>query len=342
MVEAIRSADQASSQMISRICRSGWPLTRTGLIELARLTETMRFMGRSRKSAVMISAAAAVALILAGSLPQAAAQTPALTPLSIPQTYQDQTIQLNAWLSRPSGSGPFPAVILAHGCNGVDASVKTSAWPSLNKWAAWLNQQGYAALILDSYTARGIRTICRDQGVEIARELVRKFPPIRALSTSTKPRTFSPECRTSAPGNSPPSDFPRRSFSSPGCRYRQSARSGGQGCARRRSRHIHGVHRDVSGMRGIGAVHFQRSGAHLDRGRRSKSVPRSLPAARRAPPHRGRPGHVQALPGSHALVRLEKPDRKTKFGDTLRFSADATADARERIKAFLAQYLPKP
>ena len=48
----------------------------------------------------------------------------------------------------------------------------------------------------------------------------------------------------------------------------------------------------------------------------------------------GGPVTFKLYPGATHSFDVEKPDRKTKFGDTLRFSADATADARERIKAF--------
>jgi dienelactone hydrolase len=53
---------------------------------------------------------------------------------------------------RPPGPGPFPAVILMHGCHGVSAS--------LREWGHWLRERGYVALIVDSWTPRGIRDAC--------------------------------------------------------------------------------------------------------------------------------------------------------------------------------------
>ncbi len=54
----------------------------------------------------------------------------------------------------PSGAGPRPAVILLHGCSGVTRNVTA--------WATWLQSEGYAALVLDSFSARSLRTVCGD------------------------------------------------------------------------------------------------------------------------------------------------------------------------------------
>ena len=59
---------------------------------------------------------------------------------------------LSAELSRPRGAGPFPAVILLHGCAGVSANVK--------EWAVWLQHEGCAAFVLDSFRGRGLRRLC--------------------------------------------------------------------------------------------------------------------------------------------------------------------------------------
>jgi len=61
---------------------------------------------------------------------------------------------LNAVLVTPDGPGPFPVVILLHGCSGVR--------PIQTYWADRLRSWGYAALILDSFTARGGVNVCAD------------------------------------------------------------------------------------------------------------------------------------------------------------------------------------
>ena len=58
--------------------------------------------------------------------------------------------------SPPAGPGPLPAVL--HGCSGIR--------PSQVAWAAWLRCEGYAALVLDSFGGRGIRSLCGDSSAE--------------------------------------------------------------------------------------------------------------------------------------------------------------------------------
>jgi dienelactone hydrolase len=53
---------------------------------------------------------------------------------------------------RPDGAGPFPAVVLLHGCHGVSASTRD--------WGRWFRARGYVALIVDSWAPRGIRDGC--------------------------------------------------------------------------------------------------------------------------------------------------------------------------------------
>ena len=52
----------------------------------------------------------------------------------------------------PQGKPPFPAVVVLHGCNGVS--------PNTRVWARRLASWGYAALIVDSFSARGLRQVC--------------------------------------------------------------------------------------------------------------------------------------------------------------------------------------
>jgi dienelactone hydrolase len=80
-----------------------------------------------------------------------AAPTEAGLPLGIPVT-EPQAATLTGELFTPSGGGPHPTVILLHGCNGVGPAVKA--------WALWLRSEGYAALVLDSFSARGLHTVC--------------------------------------------------------------------------------------------------------------------------------------------------------------------------------------
>jgi len=60
--------------------------------------------------------------------------------------------EITGWLYRPSGAGPFPAIVLAHTCGGV--SEHTTLWGK--KLASW----GYVVLAPDSFGPRGEKSVC--------------------------------------------------------------------------------------------------------------------------------------------------------------------------------------
>ncbi|PBC02425.1 dienelactone hydrolase family protein [Mesorhizobium sp. WSM3860] len=63
---------------------------------------------------------------------------------------------LNGYLTRPPGEGPFPAVVVLHGCTGLFPDVRKT-------WSERLSSWGYVALFVDSFSTRGIRETC-DRG----------------------------------------------------------------------------------------------------------------------------------------------------------------------------------
>jgi dienelactone hydrolase len=77
----------------------------------------------------------------------------ASAPIAFPNATPGTPLDIPAWEYRPDGgSGPFPAVVLLHGCHGVS--------PSNHEWARWFRDQGYVALLVDSWGARGIGRGC--------------------------------------------------------------------------------------------------------------------------------------------------------------------------------------
>ncbi len=59
-------------------------------------------------------------------------------------------VLLRGELHRPLGKGPFPAVVLMHGCSGwIPAAYRT-----LDDYAQELSRRGYVALNLDSFGPR--------------------------------------------------------------------------------------------------------------------------------------------------------------------------------------------
>src|SRR5258708_4681448 len=61
-------------------------------------------------------------------------------------------VVLSGELRFPSGPGPFPAVVLAHGCGGTGAHDR--------EWARILHEWGYATFVVDSFYGRGLREVC--------------------------------------------------------------------------------------------------------------------------------------------------------------------------------------
>jgi dienelactone hydrolase len=60
-------------------------------------------------------------------------------------------------LARPDGAGPFPAVIVLHGCAGMHDTTKQKLADELVAW-------GYAVLLVDSYATRRIDQACISGG----------------------------------------------------------------------------------------------------------------------------------------------------------------------------------
>ena len=92
----------------------------------------------------------------AGTLLSLAAAGPAQAgreTISIAVT-EPQPATITGDLYTPSGKGPYAAVVLFHGCGGVS--------PNVPAWAQWLQSEGYAALVVDSFQGRGLRNLCAD------------------------------------------------------------------------------------------------------------------------------------------------------------------------------------
>ncbi len=68
------------------------------------------------------------------------------------KTSSGDQLTLTGKLFKPQGNGPFPAIVLMHGCGGI---VPANTWPQ--RLASW----GYVAFQVDSFGPRGAKNICR-------------------------------------------------------------------------------------------------------------------------------------------------------------------------------------
>jgi dienelactone hydrolase len=101
----------------------------------------------------MIRLAALICSVVVFSATAAAQQGASQKPVTI----NDETVgTLRAHqagsIILPEGKPPYPAVVVLHGCNGIS--------PSTRIWARRLASWGYAALIVDSFTPRGLSNVC--------------------------------------------------------------------------------------------------------------------------------------------------------------------------------------
>jgi len=82
-----------------------------------------------------------------GQLQQRQARERGETPPEAPHT------TIEGYLSKPDGSGPFPAVVYVHGCSGLSTDTRKRMAERLTAW-------GYISLVVDSFASRGIKESC--------------------------------------------------------------------------------------------------------------------------------------------------------------------------------------
>ncbi len=85
---------------------------------------------------------------------------------------------LSGSITIPDGVGPFPAIVLLHGCNGI------SRWNEIwsKRFAAW----GYVTLSVDSFTARNLNYTCTDDSNHGASTWNRALDPLGAKTYLSK------------------------------------------------------------------------------------------------------------------------------------------------------------
>ena len=77
------------------------------------------------------------------------------------------SLVLTGRLQKPEGDRQFPAVVLLHGCGGVQTKRD-------HRWAERLVSWGYVTLQVDSFKPRGIRSVCTLGGKESTDMLARR------------------------------------------------------------------------------------------------------------------------------------------------------------------------
>jgi dienelactone hydrolase len=64
---------------------------------------------------------------------------------------------------RPAGSGPFPFVVLLHGCGGLKHEAMWSRW--VEPWAELFGEHGIGTAVVDSFGPRGVDQVCTSRNI---------------------------------------------------------------------------------------------------------------------------------------------------------------------------------
>ena len=90
--------------------------------------------------------------------------------------YRQTPVDIHGFLTVPSGTGKFPAVIIAPGSGGFQQWMQDLV-------ARRLNEVGIATLVLDSFSGRGVtETATNQSSVPMAASVMDGFSALKALS----------------------------------------------------------------------------------------------------------------------------------------------------------------
>lgn len=88
----------------------------------------------------------------------------------------DEPLVLSGELRFPDGPGPFPAVVLMHGCSGLPSR-------SVSGWEPVLREWGLATFVVDSFGNRGLREVCTRGGLRSTDRIPDAYAALRILAT---------------------------------------------------------------------------------------------------------------------------------------------------------------
>jgi dienelactone hydrolase len=283
-----------------------------------------------------IAAAAMLATLLSGC----AAGLTARQTVRFPSATPGAPVAIEAVLVRPAGSGPFPAVVQLHGCAGIDAQ-------SL-RWARWLAERGYVALVVDSFGPRRLAGDCRSgpDDPPITARFDDAFGALRYLQSRPDVRAD----RVAAIGWSQGGVYAMAAINGPSLER-----------ARARGVALPSIESTSGGFAAAVAVYpggcFSLVKEQVVRpllvliGEADDWTPaatcREMVEAMRG---RGADATIVTYPGAYhyfdvegqrleVLTHVENDNRPGGSGATVSYQAAAAADARARIEAFLARHL---
>jgi dienelactone hydrolase len=242
----------------------------------------------------------------------------------VPVDWHGGQVQLTGWFDKPAGAGPFPAVIVLHGCGGYEINVTYTAMPL---WVSLLQAQGYATLKLDSLTARGLSEVCsgglsgrqRAQDVLVAADVLARRPDVARDRIAVIGFSHGGGTAIAAARDWPELRPLRQSLAAHGGKLAASVAFYG-GCGNRPD--LAPVVLPLLALNGA-----------LD----DWSLPGPCAALAGEPANHLMTLHV--YPGAYHGFDTPSPAPHSNRGHMIAYDGAATADARQRVPAFLAQYL---
>ena len=268
--------------------------------------------------------------LLAGCAAHTARQT-----VRFPNATPGAPVAIEATMIRPAGSGPFPAVVQLHGCEGIKARSF--------RWAHWLAARGYVALVVDSFGPRRLKDDCRSgpDDPPITARFDDAFGALRYLQSQTYVRAD----RVAAIGWSQGGVYAMAVINAPSLE-----RARGRGVALPATGFAAGIGVYPGGCFSLVNEQVIRPLLVLI-GEADDWTPaakcREMVEAMRS---RGADATIVTYPGAYhyfdveeqrfeVLAQVENDNRPGGFGATVSYQAEAEADAHRRIEAFLARHL---
>ena len=97
---------------------------------------------------------------------------------------KESGVDLYVKLSKPDGEGPFPAVVLLHGCSGTERNTgNQTVWRGLKRHAAFLNDRGFVTLIVDSFAERRAGDSCGNSSKYVPRRVGDAYAGLEYLAS---------------------------------------------------------------------------------------------------------------------------------------------------------------
>jgi dienelactone hydrolase len=265
-----------------------------------------------------------------------AVTTSCARPISFESATPNHPDRVEGRLTRPEGAGPFPALVLLHGCQGVS--------PQVNAWARWLADRGYVAFVVDSFGPRKEPADCKSDGKPDAPATARFDDAIGALKYLQAQPFVIPE-RVASFGWSQGGVFAIAVINGPALE-----RARARGVVLPRVGYAAAVAMYPGGCRDYAKELVIRPLLLLIGGTDDWTPPQYCREMAANMKSRGAEVTLVEYPGAYhyfdvvgqpkqVLKDIEQPFKPGTFGVTVAYNAAAAADAQRQVEMFLARVL---